>query len=377
MEKIHCVLDSTTHDTAQGFGHHLRKKHNITPEAYYFAHVLKEEPTCFFCNDRVEFVSVVRGHKRTCSSKSCVAKTRATGTLDGVRYAQNCTADEADIILRERALARGNAIKLGLQAAQEDDPGFFAKKNPGDPAFYVVRGSTLEEAKIAAAAHIKKLNAGNAASFVDGITRVKKQPVLLAYYVALGHDEETAAAMLAKRQRTFSLETCVDKYGVARGTEIWQARQEKWQDSLSVSKKQTAGFSRASQHLFISLMSHYEPDRAKGVFFAAKNHERVLNYELDGTRRRYIYDFTDEQARVIIEYNGDYYHANPEKYSANDRPIKNKPEETAADLWARDARKMQHAVDQGYRVLTVWEADYARDPEAVVQQCLNFLGLPQ
>lgn len=47
------------------------------------------------------------------------------------------------------------------------------------------------------------------------------------------NDLEKAKELLSKRQSTFSLEKCIEKYGEERGLERWVARQEKWLFTLN------------------------------------------------------------------------------------------------------------------------------------------------
>ena len=54
----------------------------------------------------------------------------------------------------------------------------------------------------------------------------------LAYWLKLGYDEETAKEKLSERQRTFTLEKCIEKYGEEEGTKIFQDRQKRWNKSL-------------------------------------------------------------------------------------------------------------------------------------------------
>lgn len=55
----------------------------------------------------------------------------------------------------------------------------------------------------------------------------------ITYYLNRGMSEIEAERALGKRQTTFSLEICVEKYGYVEGRKIWQARQDAWQDTLN------------------------------------------------------------------------------------------------------------------------------------------------
>lgn len=199
------------------------------------------------------------------------------------------------------------------------------------------------------------------------------------YVERLGMDEEAAVEALSKRQTTFSLEICIDKYGEALGQEIWKHRQVKWRrtlDSLPDEEKQRilqkiaqnlagsrGGVSDISQQLFEALNV---PDALYG-----KNELAVCTP--DG--RLYRVDFT--LGNKIIEFNGDYWHANPviERYADPSTMIKfpGNIVRTADEIRAKDARRVADLTAMGYEVMVVWEADYRKNKQQVIRECLDFL----
>lgn len=54
------------------------------------------------------------------------------------------------------------------------------------------------------------------------------------YYIKRGAQYDDAVEMVQNRQRTFTLEKCIDSFGIQDGTEIWKARQDKWQAQLNI-----------------------------------------------------------------------------------------------------------------------------------------------
>ncbi len=72
-----------------------------------------------------------------------------------------------------------------------------------------------------------------------------------------------------------------------------------------------------------------------------------------------IVDILIEEAKLIIEVQGDKYHANPEIYKAEDviTGVFGSRKITASVLWERDAVKKKHLEDFGYHVLYIWEKD--------------------
>lgn len=76
----------------------------------------------------------------------------------------------------------------------------------------------------------------------------------------------------------------------------------------------------------------------------------------------------------IIEFNGDFWHANPKFYSADDKlPRPGSQYTTAKNIWKRDALRKKALEALGYRVMIVWENDYHTDAESVIADCVKFL----
>jgi hypothetical protein len=88
----------------------------------------------------------------------------------------------------------------------------------------------------------------------------------------------------------------------------------------------------------------------------------------------FIYDI--KYCNKIIEFNGDYWHMNPNKYPAKTifRHISKSDEVILAeDVWKKDKVKIQVAKTNGYEVMIVWEHDYRKNKEETIKKCLNFL----
>ena len=77
------------------------------------------------------------------------------------------------------------------------------------------------------------------------------------------------------------------------------------------------------------------------------------------------YDFTIPDLNLIIEFNGDDWHANPRLFRLNDTPHPIDRSLTASDIWASDAIKENAAKEKGFKVVYVWESDYKTNPEEV------------
>jgi len=76
----------------------------------------------------------------------------------------------------------------------------------------------------------------------------------------------------------------------------------------------------------------------------------------------------------IIEFNGDFWHANPKIYKENDVLTKfNKTYDIAKNIWDSDTHRLDILRALGFKVLVVWESDYTSDPERTVTECVKFL----
>jgi very-short-patch-repair endonuclease len=80
-------------------------------------------------------------------------------------------------------------------------------------------------------------------------------------------------------------------------------------------------------------------------------------------KRYYMYDFVIVDIGLIIEYNGDYYHANPEIYE-HDHSMVNGAK--AADIWNNDLRKKGVAEKRGFSVLYVWESEWLSNKNEIL-----------
>jgi len=69
------------------------------------------------------------------------------------------------------------------------------------------------------------------------------------------------------------------------------------------------------------------------------------------------YDIKIDNTNILIEVNGDFWHANPRKYKGSDiLPFPNK-EVIAESLWGKDEKKLNIALKNGFKVLPLWEMD--------------------
>ena len=176
------------------------------------------------------------------------------------------------------------------------------------------------------------------------------------YWLKKGFSEEEAKIKVSERQRTFTLEKCIKKYGEEEGTKRWQERQKKW---LKNYKKQN--FSNISQELFWSIYDKIK-DLNLDIKFATINENKRKdtsgknNEYLLKTKKSYIKpDFVILDNKKIIEFDGDYWHGNARGNKHRD----NERDETLSEM--------------GYQVLHILERDFKSDPQKTINNCIEFL----
>ncbi len=206
-------------------------------------------------------------------------------------------------------------------------------------------------------------------------------PTRIEYWLNKGYDDIEAREMLSNRQRTFSLEKCIEKYGEEDGFLRWKQRQEKWRASyddkteeemIEINIKKNAhqgGTSNPALELFKCI----DPHNAS----KASYHDREDNVEAiitTTTGKKYSIDY--KLGNKIIEFYGDLWHANPNKYKPDDKPICwSIRSKTAKELWEADERKLSDLENSGFEVLVIWEEDWKKDISLVIRGCRAFLGL--
>lgn len=182
-----------------------------------------------------------------------------------------------------------------------------------------------------------------------------------------------------------SLDYFKTKYGEELGTEKYntinklkaitlQNFQIKYGDELGSKKfleyKETVAtsYSKASQEICQYLFDN-TAGKNDHMYYASLNKEFGKLDEYN--KNYYYYDFVDTERKKVIEYNGMLYHAKApdDKEFFNPRD----PKRTAKESYEKDKRKQQLMEDLGFEYLVVWEDEYLKNKEKVLNKCLQFL----
>lgn len=218
------------------------------------------------------------------------------------------------------------------------------ESSPFSKEFYIKRGLSENDRK----------------KFNENVAKNRSYNTQLEYYINKGMSEEEAHKALYNRQATFSLYKCIQKYGDKRGLEIFNERQRVWNKKLQKSFKSGKYVqSPIANKLFKEI-------KIKLNINNSIEEKYIFN---DKLHKGYLFDFCLNNK--LIEFNGDYWHANPIFYGPKSFiKAKNKK---AEEIWEYDKIKIQTANDQGYKVLIIWEHDYNNNEEETLKKCIDFL----
>lgn len=288
--------------------------------------------------------------------------------------------------------------------------------------FWLRKGLTENEAK-QKISEIQKLNN----SKVD--QKNKPNPTRLDYWLNKGYSLEESKEKQKERQSTFSLKKCIHKYGEIEGLKIFEDRQKKWQKTLNenndkeeLNKKRglnkdkfinkhgieryselckikskasskeglieniglekyierinnikisikNSGFNRYSK-ISMELFTDIE-EMLDDKCYYGKNEKIIQFYDSSNKYFCFYVDFTYKNK--IIEFYGDYYHANPKIYE-KDKIVGSKYScHKAEDIWKIDLDRIKLIKEKGFDVLIVWESDYKNNKEKIKNKCIKWI----
>jgi hypothetical protein len=82
------------------------------------------------------------------------------------------------------------------------------------------------------------------------------------------------------------------------------------------------------------------------------------------------FDFYLPKYNLLIEYNGDYWHCNPEIYGEDYYNKKKRMKST--DIWIYDSKKVELSKKYGYNLEVVWERDYKINPNIIFDKIKKY-----
>jgi len=370
------ICDKDCNDI-RGLSIHLVKKHlfeNNQLKDYYDKYLKKDnEGKCYFCKKDNPFINMSIGYHRICGAKECLGKTRATGTYEFLMYKYNLSKEDAIKMMNDRAINRGIKIKDGLQKKFNDNDNFFKEKSHQTKEYWIKRGYNEKDA-------IKKVKEIFHKIHNKTWEKRRNNPELyqninttqIGYWLKKGYSEEESKLKIIERQKTFSLDTCINKYGEEKGLEIYNLRQKNWSEKIE-KKYKNGEFQKFRSEPFsydelklieiivdkLNIRDNIHVHYGKNQFFRF----------FPDLKRTFSYDFVYNYK--IIEFNGDYWHCNPKKYNSN--YFHTYLQKFAYEIWENEKIKLDSIKKLGYEVLIIWECDYKQNKQKVIQECIDFI----
>lgn len=94
-------------------------------------------------------------------------------------------------------------------------------------------------------------------------------------------------------------------------------------------------------------------------------------YKESGKKRHLFPDGIIEDDKIIIEYNGSFWHADPKRgYKPEDVIHHNK---TAQEIWDNDKKKVKIYKKHGYSTFVVWSDEFLKDKDKVIKKFNKFV----
>lgn len=181
------------------------------------------------------------------------------------------------------------------------------------------------------------------------------------------HGEEAGRKMwdeYCERQRyTTSLEYMIEEYGEEEGT-------KKFKDFvLARANSGSYGYSENSQDLFYNIINKIQ--NKDNIFFYKLNKEYSVQYS---TTAVYNLDYYDKEKNLVIEFLGDYWHANPKIYKAETVFSRSENPILAKQIWKYDKQRKHNIckVLNNPIYIEVWESDWNENPDKVIEEILKY-----
>lgn len=173
-----------------------------------------------------------------------------------------------------------------------------------------------------------------------------------------------------------SKKTCLEKYGVENPSQVQEVKRKKeetfikhygvdniWKtkEYREFTSKRWASYNKEKKSELIHKWAKQEGGISKienKIVNIFNNLNIPVETQFKFPKFFHRYDILLKNTNILIEVQGDFWHANPNKYKEND--IINFPGNKsylAKELWKKDLQKIHYAESQNYKVIQIWESD--------------------
>ena len=348
----------------KGLEIHIVKKHkDVNLEDYFIQNNLGEILNCRICKNKGRFLSLIKGYRDLCLNEECIKKSYETGSID-FWIKKGYSMEDAEKRFKEYTEKRVKSLLRGDMERLKNNPNYYKEKSHNSVEYWIKRGFTKNKSLKMSNNVMKMVSNKSHKIFMDNPEKyASKYPTKIEYYLKRGYTEEQGKQMIVERQKTFTLEKLIQKYGEENAQNIWNKRQEKWLKSLHENGNLKSGYSMVSQELFKKMDEYFPNNKFQ---YKLKNGEFLI--------KRFAVDFIDHKTKRIIEFNGDIYHANPNIFESNDTPNPWNKLLLASQIWDFDKKRKIFIESFGYKTLVIWESEYRKYPEQILQKCIEYIN---
>jgi len=155
------------------------------------------------------------------------------------------------------------------------------------------------------------------------------------------------------RRINYTLSGYIQKHGEEEGEKRWQKRFNNHQNSTAANQ-------------FFDILMNFIPAQYK-VYRAFKNDSNNREYGIRDGDKYYFCDFVVPELNLCVEFYGDYWHCNPEKYSADF--YHSRVKKTAEEIW-RDDKTRIDAISRlrNFKIFIVWESNTERAIQTIKEE---------
>lgn len=373
-----CPITNRKFDSPAGLSVYVTKTLKMEHQEYYLKYINHREHSCFFCGDIGKFISISKGYRNLCENSICINKSFSSHTVEGFMYRNLCSREVAE---KKFEVENNRQLEQRVETQnrlRDIDTLWDKKRSRNCVEFWIEKGLSLDEAQAEVKKVMSDIHSKTSKKLKSNPKKyASKYPTKIEYYTARGYSEEEAKVIISELQNRFSLKSCLEKYGDIEGERIFKERQKKWIDTLNskteeekieINRKKITGssYSPISQKLFWDIYNLV--GNAKVKFAEMKGEFHVLNEN----NSWFAYDYVDIQRKKCIEFNGDFWHCHPEHFEPEQiHRIKGKK---VKDIWELDKNKKDFIEKLGYKVLTIWESEYRKSPQQVLEKCIEFIN---
>jgi hypothetical protein len=366
---------------------HITSKHKEIKLSEYYIKYLDtlSNGKCKFCGEDAKFKGFTAGFQIICNKTECLNKSFAPFSKEYKIKVDGLTEIEYNKWHIQNSINKKILVEDTFKERRKNDSEFDKKNSKYCKEFWIKKGYSIEESvKLSYNETQKNRNKLNDLIVDDPKYMRGKSWNSKEYWMNKGFNEDESIKIVSEKQSTFSLKKCIKDYGEIEGLKIFNARQEKWkntldnksdEEKLEILKKKlfyVQKVSNISQDLFNNIKNHFDLNESKYSTNDFKYHDNFGESDVV-LNNKYVFKTDFIYKNKIIEFNGDYWHFNPKLYNENYVTKRGRTTIKAKSKWKLDKWRNDLFINEGYDLLIVWEKEYRENKKEIIKKCIEFL----